>query len=966
MRRFHKICCFLLIACMLLPMIVACNDQVKDGTVVTIGENGNWFLDGIDTGVSAKGATGAQGEQGETGAQGPQGEKGDTGATGAQGPQGEKGDTGATGAQGPQGDKGDTGAQGPQGDKGDTGAAGTPGTVMSIIGGYWYLDGQNTGVKAEGKDGAAGTVVTVINGILHLDGVSTGVSLKGEKGEDGTAITIGNNGNWYLNGKDSGVSATSDNLPRTTYSHVVIIGVDGGGAWFDDADMPNLDSIFANGATTDTCIASAPTISAQCWASLLTGVDPLLHGMNNDKAKANAAYTSTDYPTVFGMMQAADPDADMAVFSTWIGIRGLTESEGIHREFFETGTKAERDRLTTDATVAYLKSNQPALTFVQLDSADGAGESYGFGGAEHLASLANIDILIGEIYQAIADAGILEDTLFIVTADHGGAGKTHGGASAGEYNVFCGVAGANILNNHAISMYQRDIPAIVCWALGIAGNDRWDSYIPQKMFADNKTPVQRAADPVNYLRPLATTPAAGTTGYLGNYVDLSLLKAGLSFDGNALTEMSGKTASAVGTLSYASGFYGQAVRVSKGNYVSYSDLTLGTDSFTLSVWFKPDASNSTDVCIYSNKDWGSGYNTGLNLSWANHGAVCFNMFGGTRLDVKEGIGIDHGYDWIHSLITVDRTAGTVTSYVNFVPVQTVKLTDAMTGSLDGTLPFNLGADGNSSYSFSGLLDDFFVFDGAMSAGEVASLEAYYSDLTPYTAAGGVEPGNIEAYLNMEKLRAGLLFDNRTVTDMVGTHAATVNGTMTYTDGYYGTGVRTSVGNYISYNDMKFGTESFAIAMWVKPDTNNSRDMVIFGNKSWANGRTDGFLVEFANDQLYFNNGRENQDANRTNLKYTIPNYSEEWVHIMLLVERSATVDTVTLYVNFQKVASAELKSALLDYTLDGAGLFSIGDDDGNGETATQYTFRGCIDDVLIFNDTLTEAEILNLRNYYAQ
>ncbi len=48
----------------------------------TIGENGNWFIDGVDTGVSAKGETGPQGEKGETGAQGPQGEKGETGDNG--------------------------------------------------------------------------------------------------------------------------------------------------------------------------------------------------------------------------------------------------------------------------------------------------------------------------------------------------------------------------------------------------------------------------------------------------------------------------------------------------------------------------------------------------------------------------------------------------------------------------------------------------------------------------------------------------------------------------------------------------------------------------------------------------------------------------------------------------------------------------------------------------------------------
>ena len=60
----------------------------KDGITPTIGDNGNWFLGGTDTGKPSRG---------ETGPQGPQGEQGPTGATGPQGP---KGDTGATGADG--------------------------------------------------------------------------------------------------------------------------------------------------------------------------------------------------------------------------------------------------------------------------------------------------------------------------------------------------------------------------------------------------------------------------------------------------------------------------------------------------------------------------------------------------------------------------------------------------------------------------------------------------------------------------------------------------------------------------------------------------------------------------------------------------------------------------------------------------------------------------------------------------
>lgn len=51
----------------------------KAGSVVTMGDNGNWFIDGVDSGRPWKGEKGDQGEQGPQGPEGPQGPAGDSG-----------------------------------------------------------------------------------------------------------------------------------------------------------------------------------------------------------------------------------------------------------------------------------------------------------------------------------------------------------------------------------------------------------------------------------------------------------------------------------------------------------------------------------------------------------------------------------------------------------------------------------------------------------------------------------------------------------------------------------------------------------------------------------------------------------------------------------------------------------------------------------------------------------------------
>lgn len=47
-----------------------------DGSVVSIGENGNWFIDGVDTGLPSRGADGQDGQDGADGADGQDGQDG--------------------------------------------------------------------------------------------------------------------------------------------------------------------------------------------------------------------------------------------------------------------------------------------------------------------------------------------------------------------------------------------------------------------------------------------------------------------------------------------------------------------------------------------------------------------------------------------------------------------------------------------------------------------------------------------------------------------------------------------------------------------------------------------------------------------------------------------------------------------------------------------------------------------------
>src|SRR5262249_43632901 len=75
---------------------------------------------------------------------------------------------------------------------------------------------------------------------------------------------------------------------------------------------------------------------------------------------------------------------------------------------------------------AYITTNKPALCFIHLTDPDNTGHKFGWGSPQQIKSFANVDAAIGRIMQSIETAGILQQSVVIITADHGGHAKTHG------------------------------------------------------------------------------------------------------------------------------------------------------------------------------------------------------------------------------------------------------------------------------------------------------------------------------------------------------------------------------------------------------------------------------------------------------------------------------------------------------------------------------------------------------------
>lgn len=228
---------------------------------ITIGSNGNWFVDGTDTGIHAQGPQGVPGQNGVTPHIGENGNwwigETDTGVK-AQGQQGEQGQTGqtpyigsngnwwigdqdlgvaATGPQGQQGNPGQNGNSVLTGDAAPDNSLGSDGDSYINLNNYdiytkeageWVLKGNLKGQNGQDgrsivsidKTGNNGLIdeytITYSDGTTSLfyvvngqDGATGGQGIQGVPGADGhtPVIEIGSNGNWVIDGTDTGIAA---------------------------------------------------------------------------------------------------------------------------------------------------------------------------------------------------------------------------------------------------------------------------------------------------------------------------------------------------------------------------------------------------------------------------------------------------------------------------------------------------------------------------------------------------------------------------------------------------------------------------------------------------------------------------------------------------------------------------------------------------------------------------------------
>lgn len=247
--------------------------------------------------------------------------------------------------------------------------------------------------------------------------------------------------------------------------HVIIISVDGLRA--DAIEKYNLNTmgqLAREGATSLTAQTIFPSKTLPSHTSMLTGMAAANHGVtwNSDRT---AELGTIDTPTIFE--RAKDAGFTTAAFFSKSKFRHLQKAGTLDFTQAPTGIDLWMATKTVEDVLQYLRWNQPNLLFVHIAEPDFAGHSIGWNSFAYRWGVRRADAAVAQILGAADRAFGRGKYTVILTADHGGHGRSHGTDNPEDMTIPLIVWGKSVQPGELTGLHTMDTAATALWLLGV-------------------------------------------------------------------------------------------------------------------------------------------------------------------------------------------------------------------------------------------------------------------------------------------------------------------------------------------------------------------------------------------------------------------------------------------------------------------------------------------------------------------
>lgn len=292
--------------------------------------------------------------------------------------------------------------------------------------------------------------------------------------------------------------------PQPIAKHVIMIGLDAlSSRGLQKASTPTMNQMIAEGALAPYARCVLPTVSTPNWTSMLTGVDPVQHGIydnswERESRQWDPVLTGQEdvYPSVLSWLKDQRPDAKMHFFYEWDGLSRMFEMSIVDKKF-----RSEKGAEVFDEAVKSFFADKPDFLFIGIDETDGAGHKHGHDAQGYYDVISFYDKKIGEFIARIKEEGLMEETAILITGDHGGINFGHGGRTLYEIEIPIILYGKGIASGKVLEhpYYIYDVAPTLAYWLGVTPPEATIGRVMEEAFSIQPSNAYYA--PIPHIEP---------------------------------------------------------------------------------------------------------------------------------------------------------------------------------------------------------------------------------------------------------------------------------------------------------------------------------------------------------------------------------------------------------------------------------------------------------------------------------
>ena len=236
-------------------------------------------------------------------------------------------------------------------------------------------------------------------------------------------------------------------------------------------DTPNIDALIARGAVSWTAKTVLPSVTLPAHASMLSGQTVGQHGVTWNDALEQQIYIQGT--TLHQLVHEAGGRSVLLVTKPKLLhlARPDTYAELV---IFLEGLDSE-----TAARAAELIAQGFDFMFVHLLGNDFFGHRSGWMSEAYLQNVQDTDLAVGRMVEALEGSGLLDETVIILSADHGGHDRSHGSGLPEDMTIPWIIAGPGVKSGTVLSspVSTMDTAPTAAFLLGLPIPGEWSGKV---------------------------------------------------------------------------------------------------------------------------------------------------------------------------------------------------------------------------------------------------------------------------------------------------------------------------------------------------------------------------------------------------------------------------------------------------------------------------------------------------------